>query len=269
MRSATIAWDDPLGVQYRICRLDLTERDDGSYEYAFIPDYQVLDMLDMDIVGGIPGIDLDLRLEEYRRPDMVPVFVEERSPSRNRVDVWELMESVGLDRYDRFEWMIRTDLRSPEDDLYVIGYEDAGEEDFEPGDLGEDGCLRMLRALASGARVSIRGVGLGYEGSVSTGRALRCILDADNPDGRGPGRRKISVGRTDLDRVVSEMSEGRMTGSEAAAALGISRSTLYRRIGEHRRYPGGSDRSSSSPESTDSMYPFWILTTSALSSALE
>lgn len=239
VRSATIAWDDSLGVQYRICRLDLYEEDDGSYEYVFIPDYQVLDMLDMGIVGGIPGIDLDFRREEYHRPDMVPVFVEERSPSRNRVDVWELMESVGLDRYDRFEWMIRTDLRSPEDDLYVIRYEVPEAVDFEPGRMGDDGCLRMLRALASGACVSVCGVELGFEGSVSTGRALRCILDADNPDRKGPGRKKIDVGLTDLDHVISEMSEGRMTGSEAASALGISRSTLYRRIEEYKRQAYG------------------------------
>ena len=33
--------------------------------------------------------------------------------------MWELLESVGLDYYDRLEWLIRTDLRAAIDNLIV------------------------------------------------------------------------------------------------------------------------------------------------------
>lgn len=37
----------------------------------------------------------------------------------SREDLWELMERVGLEYYDRFEWLIRTDLRAAIDNLIV------------------------------------------------------------------------------------------------------------------------------------------------------
>ena len=116
---ASILWDDEFAITYRICRLDYEEWDDGSFEYRFIPDYQVIDMLDPSEYGGIPGLDLDLRREVYMRRNVEPVFMTERSPSTNRVDVMELMGEVGLDHYDRLEWLIRTNTRYSGDDLYV------------------------------------------------------------------------------------------------------------------------------------------------------
>ena len=109
--SASIVWDDLNGIQYRVCKLDCTVWDDDSFEYVFTPNYRVIDMLDVREYGGIPGLDLDLRRDRYIRRNMEPVFMTERSPSRNRVDLWELLESVGLDHYNRLEWLIRTDLR--------------------------------------------------------------------------------------------------------------------------------------------------------------
>jgi hypothetical protein len=49
----------------------------------------------------------------------VPVFITERTPGPSREDLWELLESVGLDYYDRLEWLIRTDLRAAIDNLIV------------------------------------------------------------------------------------------------------------------------------------------------------
>ena len=79
--SAVICWDDELGIQYRICKLDYTEWENGDFEYVFTPNYEVMDILPMNVVGGIPGIDLDLRLERYVRKNREPVFMTERSPS--------------------------------------------------------------------------------------------------------------------------------------------------------------------------------------------
>lgn len=43
----------------------------------------------------------------------------ERNPGSNRVDLWELLDSVNLTYYDRLEWLIRTDLRAAVDNLIV------------------------------------------------------------------------------------------------------------------------------------------------------
>lgn len=62
---------------------------------------------------------MNLRLEHYYRVNYVPVFMTERTPGESREDLWELLESVGLDYYDRLEWLIRTNLRAAIDNLIV------------------------------------------------------------------------------------------------------------------------------------------------------
>lgn len=93
--------------------------DEENFQYIISPFWQIIDGLSSDVFQGIPGIDMEMRLESYYRVNYEPVFVTERSPSKNREDLWELMESVGLDYYDRFEWLIRTDMRAGNDNLIV------------------------------------------------------------------------------------------------------------------------------------------------------
>ena len=185
--SASIAWDDRFGIQYRICRLDYTVLDEENYEYVFTPDYRIMDMLPMDRIGGIPGLDLSLRCERYVRRNMEPVFMTERSPSRNRADVWELMRTEGLDRYDRLEWLIRTDMRYAGDDLYVVRYEEPGTFDFtdEMKKDANETSRSILSAIGSGGRVVIEGEELIDNAVSSVGCTLRYILEADeraNPE---------------------------------------------------------------------------------------
>lgn len=90
-----------------------------EFQYTITPFWEIIDTLTPDVFQGIPGIDMDLRLEHYYRVNYVPVFMTERTPGPNREDLWELMESVGLDYYDRLEWLIRTELRAAVDNLIV------------------------------------------------------------------------------------------------------------------------------------------------------
>lgn len=43
-----------------------------------------MNLLDVDIFQGIPGIDLDLKKEKYIRDNVIPSFISERFPSQNR-----------------------------------------------------------------------------------------------------------------------------------------------------------------------------------------
>ena len=72
-----------------------------------------------NVFAGIPGIKMEKRLSSYYRVNYEPVFITERTPSKNREDLWELLESVGLDYYDRLEWLIRTPMRAANDNLIV------------------------------------------------------------------------------------------------------------------------------------------------------
>ena len=90
-----------------------------NFQYIFSPEWSVIDTLPASIFQGIPGLDMSMRLERYYRVNMTPYFISERTPSEGREDLWELLEAVGLDYYDRFEWLLRTNMRCGTDNLIV------------------------------------------------------------------------------------------------------------------------------------------------------
>lgn len=102
-----------------IAQIDYQEFDEENFQYIISPYWEIIDGLPASIFQGIPGIDMELRLNRYYRVNYIPTFIAERTPSKGREDLWELMESVGLDYYDRFEWLLRTKLRSANDNLIV------------------------------------------------------------------------------------------------------------------------------------------------------
>lgn len=93
-----------------------------EFQYIFELDWAAIDALTDSEPGafhGIPGLNMDLRKEKYYRVNKVPAFIIQRTPPKNREDLMELMEEVGLDSYDRFEWLLRTDKRASQDNLIV------------------------------------------------------------------------------------------------------------------------------------------------------
>lgn len=95
------------------------EFEEEEFQYIIHPYWEIVDGLPASIFQGIPGINMELRQTDYYRVNYEPVFITERSPSKNREDMWELMQDVGLDYYDRFEWLLRTDMRAGNDNLIV------------------------------------------------------------------------------------------------------------------------------------------------------
>ena len=171
------------GEKYSVGKIEYQTFFNEEYQYIFTPYWDVIDALDSSVFQGIPGISMELRLEKYYRVNMQPVFITERSPSKNREDLWELLEEVGLDYYDRFEWLIRTDLRCGNDNLIVERYREGTEEFTYEEAAGREAQLqygdhvivqsqtqvstnpsvyteKMLRLLATGAVVSFEQEGL-------------------------------------------------------------------------------------------------------------
>ena len=107
------------GEKISIAQIDYQEFDEENFQYVISPYWEIIDGLPASIFQGIPGIDMDLRLERYYRVNYIPTFIAERTPSENREDLWDILESVGLDYYDRFEWLLRTTMRSANDNLIV------------------------------------------------------------------------------------------------------------------------------------------------------
>lgn len=107
------------GEKISVAQIDYQVFDDENFQYVISPYWEIVDGLPANVFQGIPGIDMDLRLNNYYRANYTPIFITERTPPKNREDLWELLETVGLDYYDRFEWLLRTDMRSANDNLIV------------------------------------------------------------------------------------------------------------------------------------------------------
>lgn len=112
------------GEKYSVGKIEYQHFEDESFQYIISPFWDVIDGLSSKVFQGIPGIKMELRLAHYYRVNYTPVFITERTPSSEREDLWELMESVGLDYYDRLEWLIRTPLRAGNDNLIVERWRD-------------------------------------------------------------------------------------------------------------------------------------------------
>ncbi|MBQ7915981.1 MAG: hypothetical protein IJ315_04250 [Firmicutes bacterium] len=107
------------GDKISVAQIDYQEFDEENFQYVISPYWDIVDGLPASVFQGIPGINMDLRLKDYYRVNYIPTFISERTPSENREDLWELLRSVGLDYYDRFEWLLRTNMRSANDNLIV------------------------------------------------------------------------------------------------------------------------------------------------------
>lgn len=107
------------GEKISIGQIDYEEYDEENYQYIISPFWDIIDGLSAKLFQGIPGIKRELRLARYYRVNYTPIFITERTPSKNREDLWDLLGEAGLDYYDRFEWLLRTNSRCANDNLTV------------------------------------------------------------------------------------------------------------------------------------------------------
>ena len=240
--SGIICVKNDMGIEFRICRIDYISKDDGHYSYVFRPDYSIIDMLSPPLFQGIPGLNLDLRKEEYVREDMEPVFITERTPGENRADLWELLQSVGMDHLNRLEWLIRTDLQYFGDPMYVIRYEDPAVIDMSDADLTfRVMTLRILKRICAGNDVILPDVTIDKSNRTFAYRLMIDILkknDSKMKEQRSKGelpslgRKRKEIDPKDLEFIKINMDMGLMTSEVAAKRLGIGRATLFRRLKE-------------------------------------
>ena len=248
--------DDETRIEYSVCDLALIEREDGSFRWEFAPRWAVVDLLAPPLFQGIPGLNLDLRLARYVRDGRTPVFVSERTPAENREDVRRLLDDVGLDYLNKLEWLIRTDTRYPGDPLYVraVSPKD-GVSVAKVGDLSDAGprsaqAMRaILEHLAAGRRVEGDGFVVDESNRESIHNLIRTLYLRERRhlgevlaegrararlEGGTAGRKPMEIDDVALRDVVERYESGRLGADQAAAELGISRSTFFRRLKARR-----------------------------------
>ena len=255
------------GEKISVAQIDYQEFDEENFQYVICPYWEIIEGLPACVFQGIPGIDMDLRLEKYYRVNYIPTFIAERTPSENREDLWEILESVGLDYYDRFEWLLRTTMRSANDNLIVerkrepiVAHEFSAEDPLQYGDKMVVDSMEAIADTTAGFAdriftVVTNGVDLvSSSGQVLVDSQTRAAMvsivvtqrmitrreQADNrrdgieqakKDGKYTGRKPIEVDEEVLCQVKQELKEKLITVEEAMRRTKIgSKSTFYRKL---------------------------------------
>lgn len=257
------------GEKYSVARIEYQVFLNREYQYIITPYWDVIDGLDSEIFQGIPGIAMELRLEKYYRVNREPVFITERSPEKKREDLRELLETAGLDHYDRFEWLIRTPLRCGNDNLIVeryregtvkFVYESSGQffENLQHGDtvfvrnhraISENPEVyteRLLRMLAMGATVVFEEENLVLD-QESRGSVMPVLrqqyyaakvmhaakhqkgVEAARERGVYRGRKPIYVDDEKLKKIYELFHMKRITEAQAMKRLGIASRSTFYR----------------------------------------
>lgn len=251
---------------YSVGEVRLERFDEENFQYIFTPYWEYIEFIPDGVFNGIPGIDLEHRQKHYYRVNMTPAFIAMRTPSEQRADVKELMARAGLDYYDRFEWLLRTESRCGDDNLFVVRKE-AGEKKFsskiEVKRLNRESVIvgdsyketlnssnqicKLYEILQSGAvikngnRERLTEKDRFAQLSLLKQMQARFYEDYRNRRAQGiriakargayKGRIPIKIDEDLLRSTALSFKNGKMTEIEAMEALGInSRSTFYRKI---------------------------------------
>lgn len=257
------------GDKVSVAQIDYQEFDEENFQYVISPYWEIVDGLPASVFQGIPGIDMDLRLKDYYRVNYIPTFISERTPSESREDLWELLNAVGLDYYDRFEWLLRTNMRAANDNLIVERRRmEETVKQFASGVIsglqyGDKVIVESLETIADTTAGLADGmftiVAGGVDVITQSGQVLvdamtraamvpymitqRIIsrreraanrqegIEQAKKSGKYTGRKPIEVDENALRQVAKELDEGLITVEEAMKRVKInSRSTFYRKI---------------------------------------
>lgn len=257
------------GDKVSVAQIDYQEFDEENFQYVISPYWEIVDGLPASVFQGIPGIDMDLRLKDYYRVNYIPTFISERTPSESREDLWELLESVGLDYYDRFEWLLRTNVRAANDNLIVERRRmEETVKQFTSGVIsglqyGDKVIVESLETIADTTAGLADGmfsiVAGGVDVITQSGQVLvdamtraamapymitqRILsrreraanrqegIEQAKKNGKYTGRKPIEVDENTLRQVAKELDEGLITVEEAMKRVKInSRSTFYRKL---------------------------------------
>ncbi|MBO4540962.1 MAG: hypothetical protein J5736_03210 [Bacilli bacterium] len=237
---------DPYGLVYAVCELEYLFRKDDTFRYVFRPNYSVISLLTQDQFQGIPGLNLDLKREEYIRENQIPVFISERVPQRNREDLELLLKEVGLEYLEPILYLIRTKNQYFGDDFFVTPFHEKETVSFERPRAGET-TNRYLKEILSkiclGDRVLVGKQIIDDENRKMAHDLFYAIYSSSTEaekdhrqegvarakaQGKYRGRKPVSVDTPKFVELLDEVELGRLTVGEAATSLGISRDKYYR-----------------------------------------
>ena len=246
-----ICLKDDYNLTYKVADINYTEREDESFVYEIKPNYSVINLLDTKDFQGIPGLNLDLKKKSYIRENVIPVFISERTPAKNREDLWTLLKECDMQYLNQLEWLIRTHTQYSGDKLFVKRPEDKTIEIDSISNLGNRSaviCRKMLETICYGNEVispsfiiDDRNRKQYFDLLLALYSTERKFLDSQRSigiaksakNGNYKGRTKIKIDKLVAQEIFMDYQAKKINSTEAARKLGISNSTFLRRYREY------------------------------------
>ena len=221
------------GDKISIGKIEYDKLGGDKFEYVVTPYWEIIDGVPAEIFGGLSGIDLEARQDEYRFKNEVPSFLDEE----NNLVVEKTISGQAVKKYkggdisdlkfgdkviiDDFAVMGETaaELKKNIFDLVVNGVEIAGY-----------GGKSFVDASNRATFVSILSLQrmMEYRDGQEKRRAG---IERAKAEGKYQGRKPIDVDQTELRLVAEELEAGKISVKEAMERTGItSRSTFYRKL---------------------------------------
>lgn len=252
--SGDICLKDEYNLVYKIAEITYREREDESFIYEIRPNYSVISLLKVTDFQGIPGLDLDLRKEVYIRENIVPVFISERAPSKNREDLWDLLEECGMQYLNQLEWLIRTDTQYSGDKLFVQRHEDKTIDIDSIRQLGNRSaviCHKLLDTICYGNDVRAESIIIDDKNRRQYFDLITALYSTERKylnsqrntgiqssirQGKFKGRTRIKIDKLAEMEIFTDYENKKINSAEAAHMLGISTSTFFRRYKEYKNH---------------------------------
>ena len=246
-----ICLQDEYNFVYKVAEIVYTLWENENFVYEIKPNYSVIELLDAKDFQGIPGLDLDLKKERYIRENIVPVFISERAPSKNREDLWELLKECDMQYLNQLEWLIRTDTQYSGDKLYVGRPEDKTLEVESIKKLGNRSaviCRKLLETICYGDKVISPLLNIGDENRKQYYNLLKALYSTERKfldsrrsagiaqsakKGHYKGRTRIKLDKLATQEIFFDYQSKKINSIKAAQRLGISKSTFLRRYREY------------------------------------
>ena len=248
-----ICLKDEYNLIYKVADIKYTEHEDESFVYEIKPDYSVISLLNTKDFQGIPGLDLTLKKSKYIRKNVIPVFISERAPGKNREDLWELLKACDMEYLNQLEWLIRTDTRYSGDKLFVQRPEDKTVKVESVSVLGNRSaviCRKILEAICYGNRVTASSLIIDDQNRKQYFDLLMALYGTERKyldyqrragiaesarKGKYKGRKKIGIDKLAAQEIFSDYAENKINSTDASEMLKISKSTFLRRYREYAR----------------------------------
>lgn len=247
-----ICLKDNYNFTYKVAEITYTQWEDESFTYEITPIYSVIELLDTKLFQGIPGIDLDLKKASYKRENIVPVFISERAPGKNREDLWALLKEYNMDYLNQLEWLIRTDMQYSGDRLFVNRPANKSMKIESIRVLGNRSaviCKRLLEVICYGDIISTPTITINNSNRKQYYDLLMALYSTEHKfidtqrntgiaagakKGNYKGRTRIKIDTLEAQHIYSDYEANKINSMTAAQMLGISKSTFLRRYKEYK-----------------------------------